>query len=100
MNNVIDRNNTRNTIKASNIYNEAFGERLVAFFCLVIAFFEDRIVNTVCRLIGGAIIMIASVFYTLALMEGSLSLGAIVIYGLLLIAASALTFRVSSVSRF
>jgi len=99
MNNVIDRNYNSNTGRENNIYNVSLGERLIAFFCLVIAFFEDRIVNTVCRLIGGAVVMVASVFYASALMAGSLSLTEIVIYGLLLIAASALTFRVNPVSR-
>ena len=96
MNNVIDRNYNRNSCRESNVYNEAFGERLVSFFCLVIAFFENSVVDTVCRLACGVAIAVGIFFYVSALMAGTLTLCAIALYGASLIGATALIFRSSS----
>ena len=96
MNNVIDRNYNRNNCRESNIYNEAFGERLVSFFCLVIVFFENGVVDTVCRLACGAAIAVGIFFYVSALMAGTLSVGAIALYGAALIGATAFVFRSAS----
>lgn len=93
MNNVIDRNFNCNTGREGNIYKEAFGERLVSFFCLVVAFFEDAAVNTVCRLVCASVVIVGIFFYVSALMAGTLSLAAVLLYGLLLIAASAFVFK-------
>ncbi len=93
MNNVIDRNYNRNTGRENNIYNEAFGERLVSFFCIVIAFFESAIVNTVCRIVCAAAVIAGIFFYVSALMAGTLTVAAVLLYGLLLVAASAFVFK-------
>ena len=96
MNNVIDRKINTKNVAQSNIYNEAFGEKLIGFFCLVIAFFEDYVVDTVCRLICGVAIAVGIFFYVSALMAGTLTVVAIAIYGAALIAASAFVFRIPS----
>ena len=98
MNNVINRNYNRNTGRENNIYNEAFGERLVSFFCLVIAFFENNAVDAICRMIGALAIAVACFFYVSGVMAGTLSVLAIAFYGALIIAASAFVFRTKSVS--
>ena len=96
MNNVIDRKINTKTVAQTNIYNEAFGEKLIGFFCLVIAFFEDYVVDTACRLICGVAIAVGIFFYVSALMAGTLTVGAIALYGAALIAASAFVFRIPS----
>jgi hypothetical protein len=83
----------------SSIYNEAFGEKLISFFCLVIAFFEDRAVDTVCRILGGAAIAVGIFFYVSAVTAGSLGITSIVVYGAMIIAASAFVFRTGAVKR-
>lgn len=83
----------------SSIYNEAFGEKLISFFCLVIAFFEDRAVDTVCRILGGAAIAVGIFFYVSAVTAGSLGIASIVVYGAMIIAASAFVFRTGAVKR-
>ena len=93
MNNVIDRNYNRNTGRENNIYNEAFGERLVSFFCLVIAFFENAIVSTVCRIACAVAVLTGIFFYVSALMAGTLAVSSVLIYGFVLVTASALVFK-------
>ena len=93
MNNVIDRNYNRNTGRENNIYNEAFGERLVSFFCLIIAFFESAVVNTVCRFACAAAVITGIFFYVSALMAGTLTVSSVLIYGFVLVAASAIVFK-------
>ena len=93
MNNVINRNYNCNSGRESSVYNEAFGERLVSFFCVVIAFFESAVVNTVCRLVGAVAVVVGIFFYASALMSGALSIAAVLVYALLLAAASALIFK-------
>ena len=93
MNNVINRNYNCNSGRENNIYNEAFGERLVSFFCLIIAFFESAVVNTVCRFICGAAVITGIFFYVSALMAGTLTVSSVLIYGFVLVAASALVFK-------
>ena len=93
MNNVINRNYNCNSRGDANTYNEAFGERLVSFFCLVIAFFESAIVNTVCRILLASAVIVGIFFYVSALMAGALTAASVLFYGLLLVAASAFVFR-------
>jgi len=99
MNKCIDRNYNCGMTGNSSIYNEAFGEKLISFFCLVIAFFEDRVVDTVCRLLCGAAVAVGVFFYVSAVMAGSLSIASIAVYGALIIAASAFVFRTGAVKR-
>lgn len=98
MNNVIDRNFSRVSCREDNIYNEALGERIISFFCLVIAFFENNAVDAICRMIGAVLIAVASFFYVSGVMAGTLSVLAIAFYGVLIIAASAFVFRTKSIS--
>lgn len=93
MNNVIDRNYNRNTGRENNIYNEAFGERLVSFFCIIIAFFESSAVNAICRVVCAAAVLTGIFFYVSALIAGTLAVSSVLIYGFVLIAASALLFK-------
>ena len=98
MNNVIDRNYTPVSRREDNIYNEAFGGKIISFFCLVIAFFENNAVDAICRMIGALAIAVACFFYVSGVMGGTLSVLAIAFYGALIIAASAFVFRTKSVS--
>jgi magnesium-transporting ATPase (P-type) len=93
MNNVIDRNYNRNTGRENNIYNEAFGERLVSFFCIIIAFFEGSAVNAICRVVCAVAVLTGIFFYVSALIAGTLAVSSVLIYGFVLIAASALLFK-------
>jgi magnesium-transporting ATPase (P-type) len=93
MNNVIDRNYNRNTGRENNIYNEAFGERLVSFFCIIIAFFESSAVNAICRVVCAVAVLTGIFFYVSALIAGTLAVSSVLIYGFVLIAASALLFK-------
>lgn len=97
MNNVIDRNYPPVSHREANIYKEALGERIISFFCLVIAFFENNAVDAVCRMIGAAAIAVACFFYASAVMAGTLSVLAIALYGALIVAASAFVFRTKAV---
>ena len=97
MNNVINRNYNTVSRREANIYKEALGEKMISFFCLVIAFFENNAVDAVCRMFGAVAIAVACFFYISALMAGAASLVAIVFYGVLIIAASAFVFRTKSV---
>ncbi len=99
MNNCIDRNYNSVSDRNASIYNEAFGERLISFFCLVIAFFEDRIVDTVCRIFCGAAIAVGIFFYVSAVMAGALTVVSMAVYGILIVAASAFVFRTGVVRR-
>ena len=93
MNNVIDRNYNRNTGRENNIYNEAFGERLVSFFCIIIAFFESSAVNAICRVVCAVAVLTGIFFYVSALIAGTLAVSSVLIYGFVLIAAAALLFK-------
>lgn len=93
MNNVINRNYNRNAGRENNIYNEAFGERVISFFCLIIAFFESSVVNTVCRIACAAAVLTGIYFYVSALMAGTLAVSSVLIYGFVLVTASALVFK-------
>lgn len=97
MNNCIDRNYNSVSRREERAYNEAFGEKMISFFCLVIAFFENSIVETVCRLLCGALIAVGIFFYVSGVMSGALSLLGIVAYGAILIASSALVFKTKTV---
>lgn len=99
MNNVINRNYNCNSGRDNSIYNEAFGERLVSFFCVVIAFFENAFISTLCRAIAAAAVLAGIFCYVSALMAGSLSFAAILVYAVLLVAASALIFK-TDIKRF
>jgi hypothetical protein len=93
MNNVIDRNYNRNTGRENNIYNEAFGEKLVSFFCIIIAFFESSAVNAICRVVCAVAVLTGIFYYVSALIAGTLAVSSVLIYGFVLIAASALLFK-------
>lgn len=99
MNKCIDKNYNCEIGRNSSIYNEAFGEKLISFFCLVIAFFEDRVVDTVCRIVCGAALAVGIFFYISAVMAGALGAASIAVYGALIIAASAFVFRTGAVRR-
>ena len=99
MNNCIDRNYNNGMSRNASIYNEAFGEKLISFFCLVIAFFEDKIVDTVCRIVCGTAVAIGIFFYVSAVMAGAMSVATVVLYGAMIIAASAFVFRTGALSR-
>lgn len=93
MNNVINRNYNCNTSRENNIYNETFGEKLVSFFCIVIAFFENAVVNTVCRFVCALAVIVGIFFYVSALMSGALTITSVLLYGFLLVAVSAFVFK-------
>lgn len=83
--------------RESNINNEAFGERLISFFCIIIAFFESAAVAAICRMTGVALIAVGTFFYASAVMTGALSPIGILLYGALIIAAAAIIFRTKPV---
>lgn len=97
MNNCIDRNYNSVSRREARVYNEAFGEKVISFFCLVIAFFENSIVESVCRLLCGVLVAVGVFFYVSGVMSGALSLVGIVAYGAILIASSALVFKTKTV---
>ena len=93
MNNVINRNYNCTSGRENNIYNEASGERIISFFCLIIAFFESTVVNTVCRIACALAVLVGIFFYVSALMAGTLTVSSVLIYGFVLVTASALIFK-------
>lgn len=96
MNNCMDRN-FNNTARVNlREYNEAFGERIIAFFCLIIAFFENSVVDAVCRVAGGCALAVGVFFYASSVMGGTASAAEVILYGALLVASSALVFRSSA----
>lgn len=97
MNNVINNNYSRPAGRENNRYNETSGERLISFFCLIIAFFENEFVCALCRMTGIAAIAVGCFFYASAVMSGALSPVGILLYGALIIGASALVFRTGTV---
>lgn len=97
MNNVINNNYGRAQSGKTERYNETSGERLISFFCLIIAFFENEIVSAFCRMTGIALIAVGFFFYASAVMGGTLSPVGILLYGALLIGASAIVFRTGTV---
>ena len=97
MNNCIDRNYNCIPSREERVYNEAFGEKLISFFCLVIAFFENSIVESVCRVLCGLLVAVGIFFYVSGVMSGALSLVGIIAYGAILIGASALVFKTKTV---
>ncbi len=97
MNNVINNNYSRAAQRRNNRYNETSGERLISFFCVIIAFFENEAVSALCRTIGIAAIAVGTYFYASAVMSGALSPVGILIYGALLIGASALVFNTKTI---
>ena len=58
MNNVINNNYSRAAQRENNRYNETSGERLISFFCVIIAFFENEAVSALCRAIGLALLAV------------------------------------------
>lgn len=97
MNNVIDKKYNTVSRNERNIYSEASGERLISFFCVIIAFFENELVGALCRAIGLALLAAGTFFYASGVMSGALSAVGTVIYGVLLIGAAALVFRTKTV---
>lgn len=97
MNNCIDRSYKSVSSREERVYNEAFGEKMISFFCLVIAFFENSIVGTVCRFLCAALVAAGVIFYVSGVMSGALSLVGIVVYGAILIASSALVFKTKTI---
>ena len=97
MNNVINNNYNCVSQRENNKYNETFVERLISFFCLVIAFFENEVVSAICRLTGVALITVGTFFYASAVLGGTLSPIGILLYGALLIGASAVVFGTKTV---
>ena len=97
MHNVIDRNFNTVSSRDARVYNEAFGEKMISFFCLVIAFFENNAVDAICRMIGAVAIAVACFFYASAVMSGALSVIGVTAYGALIIVASAFVFRTKCV---
>ncbi len=93
MNNCMNRNFNSNAHVSANNYNEALGERILAFFCLVVAFFENNVVDAICRISCGCALVVGAFFYASAVMGGTVSVGGIVLYGVLLVAVSAIVFR-------
>ncbi|MGM9643067.1 MAG: hypothetical protein ACI3XI_07640 [Eubacteriales bacterium] len=89
MNNCIERKNNR-------VYSEAHAEKIVSFVCVIIAFFENEIVATSCRLIGAAAIAVGIFFYACAVMGGTIGALEIVFFGAAIIAASALVFKIKT----
>lgn len=77
----------------------AFGERLIALLCLAIAFLESRLVSTVLRLVGFAILCLGIFFYISGVMSGAFGLVATVLYGACAIALSAFVFRIRASGR-
>ena len=97
MNNVIKNNYNRNACRENNKYNVALLEKLISFFCIVIAVFENEAVTAICHAIGIAAVATGTFFYASAIVGGTLSVTAALLYGALLIAVSALVFNVKSV---
>ncbi len=97
MNNVINNNYNRAPRRETNRYNETSGERLISFFCIIIAFFENEAVAALCRMAGVALIAVGTFFYASGVMSGALSPVGILVYGALLIGAASLVFRTGTV---
>lgn len=97
MNNVIDKKYMLVSHGESEIYKEALGERIISFFCLVIAFFENNAVDAICRMVGAVLIAVSCFFYISGIMAGSISLFAMLFYGALIIGAAAFVFRTKCV---
>ena len=97
MNNVINNNYNRVSQKALNINNEALGERLISFFCIIIAFFANEVVSALCRMTGVALIAVGTFFYASAVVSGALSPVGVLLRGALLIGAAAIVFRAKAV---
>ena len=97
MNNVINNNYSRAAQRKNNRYNETSGERLISFFCIIIAFFENEAVSALCRAIGVAALAVGTYFYASAVMSGALSPVGILLYGALLIGASAIVFNTKAI---
>lgn len=97
MNNCIDRNYNCIPRREERVYNEAFGEKIISFFCLVIAFFENSVVESVCRILCGSAVAVGIFFYVSGVMSGALSIVGIVAYGAILVAASAFVFKTKAV---
>ncbi len=89
MNRCYERENDR-------VYNEDLGEKVISFFCLVIAFFENKIVDAVCRIIGMIAVCVSIFFYASAVMTGSVGFFGTVLFGALIISVSAFMFRSKS----
>ena len=97
MNNVINNNYSRAAQRENNRYNETSGERLISFFCIIIAFFENEAVSALCRSIGLALLAAGTYFYTSGVMSGALSPIGILLYGALLIASATVVFKTKTV---
>ena len=97
MNNVINNNFSRAVQRENNRYNEPSGERLISFFCIIIAFFENEAISALCRTIGLALLAVGTYFYTSGVMRGALSPVGILLYGALLIASAAVVFKTKTV---
>ena len=97
MNNVINNNYSRAAQRENNRYNETSGERLVSFFCIIIAFFESEAISALCRTIGLALLAVGTYFYASGVMSGALSPVGILLYGALLIASAAVVFKTKTV---
>ena len=91
MNNVINKN-CNCTRRESGIYNETLGEKLISFFCVIIAFFENEAVAAFCRMTGVALLAVGSFFYASAVMSAELSAVGVLFYGALLVCAAAVVF--------
>ncbi len=89
MNNCIER-------KKDRVYNETLGEKIFAFACLIVAFFENSIVDIACRIIGASAVAVGMFFYISAVMAGSLGALETVFFGGIIIAFSAIVFKVKT----
>lgn len=89
MNNCIERKNNR-------VYNEVSAQKVISFVCVIISFFENVMVQTACRLLAATAIAVGIFFYACAVMGGTIGALEIVFFGAVIIAASALVFRIGT----
>ena len=93
MNNCMDRNfnNTKHLMSRND--NNSMGEKIIAFFCFIIAIFEISAVDAVCRVLLGCAVAVGAFFYASAVMGGTVSFIGALLYGALIVAAAAFVFR-------
>ena len=97
MNNVINNNYNREAQRKDNGYNETLVERFISLLCVIIAFFENEAVCALCRAVGLALLAVGTYFYISGVMSGALSSIGTVLYGAVLIGASAIVFKTKAV---
>ncbi len=91
MNKCMDREYTARTTQRACDREESLVERVVTVLCFVIAFFENRIVRTLCR--GVAVVMLGvGCFAFASAVMGGFALAELIVGGSVLVLSAALLF--------